>query len=159
MEKKGFILLLPYSYSIIGWILLALAIAAHIIRYIIGYPFPYLEWKVFAFVSIYFESKYFSIITNNVSEEICSLFLLLALLFITFSQRKKLIYTPLTIREKAFIIATYINVTYLIMAIIFIYGFAFMYACYADIFLWFIFFGITHFILSLKKNKHATAAL
>jgi hypothetical protein len=119
-------LLLPHRYKYIG---LGLLVPSLIFLYMFAYrgikP-DFLDVNVFAVWSKYFETKYFTVIENNISEEITLVFLLISLCFIAFARVSEENEATMQMRFKALLLATYINTALLILSVFFVYGIAFV---------------------------------
>jgi L-asparagine transporter-like permease len=86
----------------------------------------FLNIKVFAVFSYYFEKKYFSFIQNDAGEEIIIIFILVGLLLVSFSKLKAESELTVIIRIKAIFLSVYINTFFLVLSAAFIYGMGFM---------------------------------
>ena len=119
-------LLLPKVFKTIGSILLIPGIILYIIRFPLGRSIKFLNMKVFAIYSQYLDSKYFVWIEHNITQELCGVFLLTGLMFIAFSREKNENEIIRAIRSRSFILSFYINCSFLIAALLFTYGIAFL---------------------------------
>ena len=81
--------LLPRFFRFIGIFLTLAGIVLTILRFWAGIKPDFLEMKVFVIYSAYLETHEFSLITNNISEEICGIVLLLGLFFLAFSNASR----------------------------------------------------------------------
>lgn len=86
----------------------------------------FLDLKVFAFYSFYIESKSFTFITHQMIEEIGGVLLLSGLFLIAFTREKVELDLIGDLRLKAFFISTYLNFFYILISILFFYGFGFV---------------------------------
>lgn len=119
-------LLLPVVFRTIGSILLIPGIILYIIRFPLGKSVKYLNIKVFAIYSQYLDSNYFVWLEHNITQELCGIFLLTGLMFIAFSREKKESGFTRAFRIRSFILSFYFNCTFLIAALLFTYGIAFL---------------------------------
>jgi hypothetical protein len=119
-------LLLPKVYKTIGSILLIPGIILYIIRFPLGSSIKFLNIKVFAIYSQYLDSKYFVWLEHNITQELCGILLLTGLVFIAFSREKKENEIIRSLRIRSFILSFYINCSFLIAALLFTYGIAFL---------------------------------
>ena len=119
-------LLLPVVFRTIGSILLIPGIILYIIRFPLGSSVKFLNIKVFAIYTQYLDSKYFVWLEHNVTQELCGIFLLTGLIFIAFSGEKKESEFTRAVRIRSFILSSYINCAFLIAALLFTYGIAFL---------------------------------
>jgi hypothetical protein len=153
--KQNFIssshLLLPSRCKLAGWILFIPALIITILRFYFEYKPEWLDTKVFAFYSSYFENKYFTIIENNISEEITGVLLLISLFLISFSREKREDEEFLIKRLHALLLSVYINTIFLLIAFIFVYGLGFVKVLFINIYSIFIIY-IVIFQMSLGYN-------
>lgn len=150
-------LLIPHKYKFVGIILLLLGIIAAYLRFYLGIKPTYLNLPVFAFYSSFLETKTFQVITNNISEEIVSLLLLLGLMFINFS--KEVVENEIvnSIRLFSFSSSVLLNSVVLFFSVLFIYGFAFVNLLMLNMFSQLLFYQIIFRIVYIKnKNKLLT---
>ncbi|MCX8009855.1 MAG: hypothetical protein N3A61_01765, partial [Ignavibacteria bacterium] len=110
--------------------LLILGVIASILRFYFEIKPEFLEINVFAIYSQYLETQKFVFITNNISEEICGIFLVIGLSIVVLSKEKVENEFINHIRLKSFVLAVYFNSIFLLFALIFFYGFGFMYASF-----------------------------
>jgi hypothetical protein len=124
--KLSYSLLLPHKFKIIGWVLLIPGILLSVVRFYFEYKPSFLEFRVFAVYSSYFETNYFKTIENNYSEEISGILLLLSLFFITFSKEKREDHKVYLIRLRALFYSVYLNTFLLLFSILFVFGIGFI---------------------------------
>lgn len=125
INVKG-IYLLPKSFRYAGWLLVILGIVSAVFRFHYGIKPEFLEIKVFAIYSSFLQSKYFTFITNNISEEITGLLVLTGLLFIAFSKEKNDNEEIMLLRFRSLFLSVYINSIILILSLLFIFGLGFV---------------------------------
>lgn len=150
--------LLPYRFKLVGLLLASMGCALGIMCFYFGIKPEFLDVHVFAIYSKYFQSSYFSIIENNIIEELSGLLLIGGLALITLSKEKteKDIFNFL--RLKALILSIYINTGFLIFSTIFIYGIGFIVIMilnlFSELFIFNLLFYYSLFRLKEKeKNK------
>lgn len=146
-------LLLPNAFRIAGIVLTLAGVAAGFLRFVKGIKPEFLDVKVFAIYSMYFDTKYFSIIGNNISEEITGLLLLTGVFFFTFAREK--IESPglWILRIRAFLIASYINTGFLFLSFLFIYGLGFLFILCLNMFSLMIIYTICFRFFLYKSRK------
>jgi hypothetical protein len=119
-------LLLPFYCKVTGYILTFAGIVFSYLRFGLGIKPAFLEMKVFAIYSSIFETRYFSLVYNNISEEICSILLLAGLFLLTFSREKNEREEFWSIRCKSMFLAVYIDAVLLMISFLFIFGLGFL---------------------------------
>lgn len=119
-------LLLPNKLRIYGWIILLFGIIFGLIRFYFGIKLELLNIKVFAVYSQYFETNYFKVIENHVSEELTALLILVGLFFISFTKEKIENDFVSALRYKSLILTFYINTFFVALSFLFVYGFVFI---------------------------------
>jgi len=119
-------LLLPNKLRLYGWIVLLFGIILGFIRFYFGIKLELLNIKVFAVYSQYFETNYFKVIENHVSEELTALLLLVGLFLISFTKEKNENDFVSALRDKSLILTFYINISFVALSFLFVYGFAFI---------------------------------
>ena len=91
-----------------------------------------LDMKMFAFSSSYLETKYMEIVKNNMSEEFTGFFIVAGLFLIAFSREKVENELKNRLRLKAFFIAAYLDLLFLLASLFFTFGFAFVFMLMAN---------------------------
>jgi len=124
--------LMPRNFRFVGIFFFITGAILGIARFIYGFKPDFLDFKLFAVYSEYLESKFLQIISNNMCEEFSALFLITGLFLIAFSKEKSEEQVLNTLRLKAFFVASYLNLLFLIAAIFFTFGFAFVYMLMAN---------------------------
>jgi hypothetical protein len=117
---------MPKGFRPLGIALLVTGIVLSVLKYYFNLKPDVLELKVFAFYSFYIESKKFSMITHQMLGEIAGLLLLGGLFLIAFTKEKEESEFIDRLRLKAFLFAGYLNLFYLIISILFFFGFGFV---------------------------------
>lgn len=120
--KKYF---LPNIFQKVGFVLFAAGAIFTYLRFGAGIKPGFLNAKVFAFYSTYFDTKYFKFIDNNISEEICGLAVLVGIFLIAFSREKFEKDHYWALRLKSFILASYLSLVFLLLIFFFVFGLAF----------------------------------
>ena len=118
--------LLPHFFQPAGLIIFLAGIVFSVLRFSVGIKPKFLDVKVFAFWSMYLDTKYFKPISNNIGEEICGFVTVLGLVLIAFSREKTEMEHFSGIRLKAFIIAGYAWAVIILASFWLIYGIAFV---------------------------------
>lgn len=147
--KPGSFYLLPHPYRYIGIVLLFPSTIFFYVFAYLGIKPAFLDVHVFAAWSQYFETKYFTVIENNVAEEITLLFFLVSLFFIAFARTAEENEATLVIRFKAMLLAMYVNTALLVVSILFVYGLAFVSIVIVNLFS-----GLLLFILIFYVNYY-----
>jgi hypothetical protein len=111
----------------VGIIFFIGGVVAGISRFYLGVKPKLLNMKAFAFYSYYIDEKYMEIIKNNYGEEITGFLLITGLFLFAFSREKNEKDEYCILRMKALAASFYLNFAFLLAALLFTYGFAFMY--------------------------------
>ena len=143
--------LLPPGFRITGLVLALAGILTGFLRFSRGIKPAFLDVKVFAVYSVYFDTKYFSIIGNNISEEVCGLLLLSGLFFMTFARERKELPGLWFVRIRAFLLAFYVNTVFLVVSFIFVYGLGFVFILSFNLFSFMLFYNI---LFAFYRYKH-----
>ncbi|HRS01658.1 MAG TPA: hypothetical protein P5545_03830, partial [Bacteroidota bacterium] len=80
--------LLPWICKYLSLIFLVPGAVLYYLRFIKNIRFKFLDWKVFAVNSQFIETKSWTFVQNNMSEEIIGIFLLCGLYSLAFSREK-----------------------------------------------------------------------
>lgn len=150
--------LLPHKFKTLGWVLFILGIVGGLYVLTANYDQDILSTNV---LSIYKgdslfgkESGFFKIIENDILDEIVALFIILGGMFVTFSREKvedEFIYK---LRKDSLVWAVIFNYSVLIIAILFVYDFAFFDVLVFNMFTPLIFFILRFNFLKLKSRSH-----
>lgn len=116
---------MPHFFQVAGLVLTIAGLIMTYLRFGAGYKPGFLDVKVFAIWSTYFDTKYLQVINNNIGEEVCGITTLLGVFLLAFSREKYEQDHYWIYRLKAFILAAYCSVIYLLFSFFFIYGLAF----------------------------------
>jgi len=140
---------------LLGFFISISGIIAACLVYVLNLKPAFLDIKVFAVFSYYFDKKYFSVIENDIGEEIIIILILTGLFLISFSRLKIESDVSIGIRIKALILSVYINTIFLLFSTIFIYGIGFLAITVVNCFSLFM-INIIVFAILLLKNKKQT---
>jgi len=151
---KEFSFLLPRIFRPLGIVFAGIGVVLLLIRFYYGIKPELFNSKVFAIFSSYLESKYFEIVKNQMIEEIGGLLVLIGLFMINFSKETSENEIMKGFRIKAFFITAYLNTFFLIVAILFTFGFGFVYMMTLNLILWFIIYQVSFRILIYLNDKN-----
>ena len=118
---------MPRNFKFVGIIFFIGGVVAGISRFYFGVKPKILNMKAFAFYSYYIDEKYLEIIKNNYGEEITGFLLITGLFLFAFSREKNEKDEYCFLRMKALAASFYLNFAFLLAALLFTYGFAFIY--------------------------------
>jgi hypothetical protein len=130
-------------------------IIAAFLSYVMNLKPAFLNIKVFAVFSYYFDKKYFSVIENDAGEEIIIILLLSGLFMISFSKLKTETDETILLRIKAILLSIYVNSILLLLSSVLIYGVGFLAITVINCFSFFV-INISLFGISLLKQKKLT---
>jgi hypothetical protein len=119
-------LLFPNKFKYLGWILFIPGIIFSIIRFYYGIKLSFLDLKLFAIYSSYFETKIFTVVENNLTEETAGVLILTGLLILIFTKEQDEDDTIQLIRLRSFMLSIFINTILLFIAMITVFGIAFI---------------------------------
>lgn len=147
--------LLPCNFKKIGWMLLVLGIIPGIIFLINASGPEFLKIQVLAIAeaSVFGSTKLFSVIENNIFDEIIGLLIIVGALFVAFSKEKSEDEFISKIRLESLVWATYVNYAILILAILFIYDMTFLWVLIFNMFIILVFFLIRFNWVLIKSKK------
>lgn len=147
--------LFPNRFKKIGWLLFILGIILGIVYLIYQSDMTLFNIKIFAIAekTIFSDANFFSILENNVLDEISSILLIIGALLIAFSKEKSEDEFISKIRLESLVWATYINYAILILAIIFVYDMTFLWVLVFNMFTLLVFF-IIRFNWALYKSTN-----
>jgi len=118
---------MPANFRFVGILFFILGIILGVARFKFGFKPDILDIKVFTLFSSYIETKYMEFIRNNMGEELTSFLLLAGLFMMAFARERNEREEFNSYRLKAFFIAAYSNFLFLLVAVFFTHGFAFVY--------------------------------
>lgn len=145
-------MLLPHYYRWPGVLILFLGVLLTYLRFGLGINPKIFECKVFAVYSTYFKTRYFSIIENNITEELCGIFILSGLLLIALTKEKIERPKYQQIRYLALMISMISSTAIVLFSFFFIYGTAFLFMLTLNIFLPLTVYNILFFIMLYRYN-------
>lgn len=153
---------MPRNFKFVGIIFFVAGLVAGISRFYLGIKPKLLNMKAFAFYSYYVEEKYLEIIRNNYGEEITGFLLITGLFLFAFSREKNEKDEYCFLRIKALSTSFYLNFAFLLAALFFTFGFAFIYMLMFNMG-----FGLLAYIVTFqfllfnykRKNKKALSNL
>ncbi len=148
-------ILFPRYFRYIGIILTLAGIVMSVIRFGFGVKPDFLETKVFVVYAAYLQTSEFRFITNNISEEICGVTLLLGLFFLAFSRFKTETEEIWALRTKSFIYSLYTHSALLLFCLLFIYGWGFLIVMTANLFLYLLFYNLWFYMLLFLASHKA----
>ena len=148
--------LFPYSFKRIGWIMLIPACIVAFVVYVLDYNFSFLNVKVFAIIDseMIKSSNNFTITTNNITDELLGIFIIIGSLFVACSEEKTEDEFIAQSRLESLLWATYFNYSLLLLATIFVYGMDFFSVLIFNMFTHLLIFLI-RFNYVLYKNNQA----
>lgn len=117
--------LLPNKFKIVGGIFLSIGIILAVFRFYYGIKPDFLHVSVFSIYSTFLETNYFSMIKNNISEEIVGLLILFGLCFMAFSKEKNENGAIQSIRLNVMFLSVIVNLALVGFTFLFVYGLAF----------------------------------
>ena len=147
--------LFPHSFEKVGWILFIPSLIAGIISLFKTIEPEFLDVKVFAIAGGFLGSETFSIMKNNIFDEILGIVLIVSLVFIAFSREKHEDEMIMKLRLDSLMWATYLNYIILLLAIIFVYDLAFFTVMIFNMFTILLFFTIKFKMALYQLKKEA----
>ena len=146
--------LMPNKLRIFGIIFFMIGILLLILKYQFNLKPEFLNLKVFAIYSFYIEAKVFTVITHQMLGDLAGILLLSGIFVISFTREKEESAEVDGIRLKAFLVGVYVNFAYLLLSVIFFFGFGFVGAITLFMVVWLLAYLVTFRIL-LYRNKSA----
>lgn len=148
--KKTF--LLPRMFRPLGMGLSGIGAVLAAIRFWFGLKPDWLNLEVLAVYSYYVNSKVLSVVRNQFLEEIAGLFIILGLFFMIVARERDESPDLDRIRGRAFLISAYVCTTFLILSMLFTFGFAFGFIMILNLGLWQLTYFIVFLILRVRQN-------
>lgn len=148
--------LFPNRYKKAGWVLFILGILLGVVFMIFETDLSVCVIKVFAIAVNRFagDTSYFTVIRNEVFDEIVCLLIVVGALLVAFSKEKSEDEFISKIRLESLVWATYVNYVILIVSIIFVYEMIFFWVLIFNMFTLLIFFLIRfNWVLYKTKNQ------
>jgi hypothetical protein len=124
MDRR--ILLFPAGLRLPGYILATAGLSLLFLRYKFNFEPDFLDIKFFAFLAYYIKAKVFAVIQHQMIEELGGVLLIVGLFLIAFTKEKAETESMNGIRLKAFYVSSYFNLVYVVLSILFFYGFGFV---------------------------------
>ena len=146
-------LLLPARLKPLGLTFLLTGLFLLLLRYQFNYKPGFLNVKMFAIYTYYIESKSFTVVSNQMIEEFGAIFALVGLSLLAFSREKLEITAYETLRLRAFMVASYINLGFIIISLLFFFGFGFVGALTLYMGVWMISFLLVFRFLIYRFRK------
>jgi len=147
--------LFPHHYKPIGWVIFVIGFILGIILMLNDYNYP--EWEVSVFPLIsendFFSKPAFEWSTNNIADEIASVFIIVGGILVCFSKTKDEDEYISKIRIESLFWATYVNYIILIITILFVFDSSFFNVLIFNMFTILLFFMVRfHYELYKLKN-------
>lgn len=117
---------MPNGLRTLGIIFFTFGVILLVLKYQFNYKPDFLNLKVFALYSFYIEAKTFTMITHQMIADIGYIFLLTGLFILSFTKEKNESDRLDSLRLKAFVLTSYVNFFYLLLSILFFFGFGFV---------------------------------
>jgi len=144
--------LFPNKFKYLGIVFLILGLIASFTRFYLGIKPEFLNVKVFSVYSSFLESKYFTFTNNNIFEEICGILILLGLLFWAFSKEKEETKVILEIRLLSIFQSVFLNIIFLLITQVFVFGLGFIYIMILNLYSTLIFYLIIFYFRLYKQR-------
>lgn len=147
--------LFPHYFKKIGWMLLLPATLASVVFLFLEAEYELFNFRVFAVYTdaVINKPEFFSVITNNLQDEILAILLILGGSFVAFSREKNEDEFISKIRLESLVWATYVNYGILLLCFLLIYGMPFLSVMMYNMFTLLAFF-IIRFHWMLYKNTN-----
>lgn len=147
-------MLLSCKYKIPGFILIFAGTV--LLVFYFGFDFRF-EMPVFAVISSFMETKFFTSFKTNFADELIMILFLTGLALLTFSKEKNEIDSYKTVRVNAVKNTILSNTLFLIFSVLFIYGSGFIAIAIINLFLPFVLYLVFFNILKRRASGPATA--
>jgi hypothetical protein len=152
--------LFPNKFKTLGWLLFVPSLVLFILKVLEVLPdddgTSILNIKTFAIYNqdfVFDKTGYFQIITNNISDEIITICIIIGGLFVGFSKLKNEDEMISKIRYESLVWATYFNYAIFIFCTLFVFGMVYLNVLYFNIFTLLLFFIIRFHYMIYKLNK------
>ena len=143
---------MPNKLRIFGIIFFMTGMLLLILKYQFNLKPDFLNLKVFAIYSFYIEAKVFTVITHQMLGDLAGVLLLAGMFVVSFTREKEESAEVDELRLKAFLVGAYVNLAYLLIALLFFFGFGFVGALTLFMAVWLLAYLVT-FRISLYRNK------
>jgi hypothetical protein len=117
---------MPNGLKTLGIICFMTGIILLVLKYKFNYKPEFLNLKVFALYSFYIEAKTFTMITHQMIADIGYIFLLTGLFILSFTKENNESDRLDSLRLKAFFLASYVNFFFMLLSVLFFFGFGFV---------------------------------
>jgi hypothetical protein len=149
-------LLLPNKFKAPGWFLLAIAIIGWTVAKFGNQELSWLDSKVFAIYHseiINDPRTSFTVISNNITDELIGVLFIIGAFFVGFSREKKEDEFIANLRLSSLLWSVYVSYSLLLLAMIFVYGTAFFTVMVYNMFTVLIIFIIRFNYILYKNSK------
>ncbi len=148
-------LLLPHSFRMVGWIMLALMVVPGLMIVFGNFELSFLDMDVFTVYDSGFPgiNTYFSMTDNNLTNEVVGILFLLGAVFVAFSKEKMEDEFIAKIRLDSLLWAVYLNYAILLFCFLFFYGFGFMAVMILNMYSVLLFFIIRYHIVLIRYKR------
>ena len=147
--------LFPHSFKKIGWLLLIPTLLASVFFILSETEYDILTFKVFAIYTdaIINKPEFFTVITNNLQDEMLGVLLIVGGILVAFSKEKTEDEFINKIRLESLVWATYVNYAILLLCLLLIYGMPFLSVMMYNMFTLLLFFIIRFHWMLYRNNK------
>jgi len=147
-------MLLPNKFKKLGWLILVPSTVFGFVISFTDYEVKWLNAKVFALLnSDLGHSNYFSVIENNITNELAAVLFLIGGLFVTFSKEKNEDEYIASLRLNSLLWSVLVNYGLLLFAFVFVFGFSFLQVMMYNMFTTLIIFIIRFNYVLFKNSK------
>nr|WP_294939306.1 hypothetical protein [uncultured Flavobacterium sp.] len=147
--------LFPHSFKKIGWLLLIPTLLASVFFILSETEYDIFNFKVFAIYTdaIINKPEIFTVITNNLQDEMLGVLLIVGGILVAFSKEKTEDEFINKIRLESLVWATYVNYAILLLCLLLIYGMPFLSVMMYNMFTLLLFFIIRFHWMLYRNNK------
>lgn len=149
MEQK--LSIFPYKAKLVGLALILLSVPFAYLYFWGGRP-EIFTVKVFAVITNYLETRYFTLAQTNILDELAAIFFIFGVALISFSKEKTEKKHFETLRIKALINAMYITLIFWLLSLIFVYGIAILMVSFFVFIVFLITFNLLFRVYIFKYN-------
>lgn len=153
-KSTPFPLLLPRKCRLPGIVLTTFGAIILIARFVYDFKPSWLDTQTFAVYSVYVEAKYFTIIRNQMIEEIGGVCLFSGMLMIAFAKEKTEGPETGRLRLRAFVTTFYLGFGFLLLSLLLLYGFGYVIAMLLFPVLLLASYIVIFMLLMKKRNEH-----
>ena len=146
--------LFPSKYKKIGWFIFIPTLLFGLFTIIFDFEPEFLDVKTFSFFSddLFKQDVYFGLIKNNILNEILGVLMVIGSVLVAFSKEVDEDEYISKIRLESLVWAVYLNYAILLVAIVFVFGFSFLWVMIFNMFTILIFF-IIRFNWQIRKMR------